>query len=355
MKKNILSIVLLAATMPVVAQVTQKVSVGNNQEAGITYSLPKTTLSIRVDAECTVLKAGPLSQFAEKYLGITDAPQEDATVWQVSGITVHPMAEADTSKMFHISTVAAQVPSVYLTDDGILKSINCEADNSSAAVVAAEEVTEPKKALHSVNVMNEELLRAGSKNKQAELAARQIFRLRESRQNLLTGEVENYPADGASFQLVLDNLEAQEKALLELFTGVKTVTTSYRLYSFEPKSAVRNEILFRFSRHYGFVQTDDMVGEPYTISIEVLEDKTEVPVIVDAKGRVKPAATGIAFNVPGKIRYSIARRGESLASGNLAAAQFGHIERLSPTQFTDKKKPAKATFDLLTGNIRIYE
>lgn len=356
MKKYFLSFALAAACMPLAAQFTQQVRGGNIQDAGITYMLPKNVLGIRVDAACTTLKAGPLAQFAEKYLGITDAPQEDATVWQITGIEVQNLAVADTSKMFHVSTAAAaQVPAIHLTDDGLLKSINCEVGGTVAAEVADGTPAAAKSALHAVNVMNEELLRAGSKNKQAEIAARQIFRIREGRQNLLTGDVDNYPADGASFQLVLDNLEAQEKALLELFLGVRHTTTEQRVLNYEPKRQAADEILFRFSRHYGFVQDDDLVGEAYTMTIEVLEDNTSVPVQTDAKGRVKPAATGIAYNVPGKLRYSIARRGESLASGVVASAQLGHVERLSATQFTDKKSPAKASFDLLTGNIKFYE
>jgi len=356
MKKYLLSVILLAATLPLAAQFTQKVKGGNNQDAGVTYTLPKTALRITVDAQCTTTKAGPLAQFAEKYLGITDAPQENAEVWQVTGINVQPYALPDTAKTFHIVIPnAAQAPSFVLTDEGMLWGINCQPEKENLIAEVEEEKDEAKKQLHAINVMNEEMLRAGSKNKQAEIAARQIFRIRESRLNLLTGEVDNLPADGASFQLVLDNLEAQEKAYLELFMGVKSVTTSQRIFNYEPKDQMAEHILFRFSRHYGFVDVDDLVGEAYMLSINITENNTEVPVYTDAKGRVKPAATGIAFSIPGKIRYSVSLRGQELAYGNVLAAQFGHIERLSQNQFTDKKNPAKATFDLLTGNIRLYE
>lgn len=354
MKQYLISAISMLLMMPVYAQFTQKVHHGNTQDAGITYTLPKTSLKINVEAQCTTVKAGPLAQFAEKYLGISNAPQADEVNWQITAITVNPFAEADTAKTFHVNTSGNPVPSIRLSETGILVSINCEtqvdSDEEPAAVAEAEETAK----LHAVNVMNEEMLRAGSKNKQAEIAARQIFRIRESRLNLLTGEVDNLPADGASFQLVLNNLEAQEKAYLELFLGVTSVTTDSRVYTYEPQTDA-SDILFRFSRHFGFVDSDDLVGEAYMMELHVLEDNTKVPVLVDNKGRVRPSATGIAYNVPGKASYAVSCRSKQLATGTITVAQLGHIERLSQTQFTDKKNPAKATFDPLTGNIKFYE
>lgn len=357
MKKYALFLLFMSGVMPLAAQYTQRVSIGNKQDAGITYTLPQTSLRVTVDAQCTTVKAGPFAQFAEKLLGIADAPQDSYVAWQITGIAVEPFAVPDTAKTYHIHTAnLAQMPTIHLTEEGMLWCINCEPQLPAVVEeVAAEEPAAAPKQLHAVNVMNEEMLKAGSKSKQAEIAARQIFRIRESRQNLLTGDVDNYPADGASFQLVLDNLEAQEKAYLELFTGVKSVTTDKRSFLYTPTAAVAGNVLFRFSRHYGFVEADDLVGEPYELNIEVIEDNTEVPVLTDAKGRVRPAATGIAYNVPGKLHYVVAYRGEALAQGNVAAAQFGHVEQLSQTQFADKRIVVKATFDLLTGNIKIYE
>ena len=63
----------------------------------------------------------------------------------------------------------------------------------------------------------EEQFMAGSVAKMAEGAAKQIYRLRETRLNLLAGDMEHVPADGVAMQLVLDELNKQEQALVELF------------------------------------------------------------------------------------------------------------------------------------------
>lgn len=46
----------------------------------------------------------------------------------------------------------------------------------------------------------------------AEVAAKQLYRIRESRLNLVTGEVDELPADGESFKLIIQQLDEQEAA-----------------------------------------------------------------------------------------------------------------------------------------------
>ena len=52
---------------------------------------------------------------------------------------------------------------------------------------------------------------AGSTAKQAEVAAKQIYRIRESRLNILTGEADNLPPDGEAMKLVIQQLEEARK------------------------------------------------------------------------------------------------------------------------------------------------
>lgn len=61
------------------------------------------------------------------------------------------------------------------------------------------------------SVFSEELLMAGSTAKQAEVAAKQIYRIRESRLNILTGEADNLPPDGEAMKLVIQQLRSKKK------------------------------------------------------------------------------------------------------------------------------------------------
>lgn len=98
--------------------------------------------------------------------------------------------------------------------------------------------------------MSEELLMAGSTAKQAEVAAKQIYRIRESRMNILTGDADNLPPDGEAMKLVIQQLEEQEKALTNLFTGIQAKEVSDYEVTIVPFDNLDKEVLFRFSPNW---------------------------------------------------------------------------------------------------------
>lgn len=346
-----------AAALTMQAQDVVKVAVGDTQDHGVTYSLPKTQIRVTVKARCTTVKAGAYAQYAEKYLGLTDALLDDKTEWSISSVTLSPEAVADTSRTFHIVfNEKMPLPTFYFDAEGRLLSINREpgAVKRSAADEETTDAVTEKKTVSAFNVMSEELLKAGSKAKQAEIAARQIFRIRESRLNLLTGEVDKMPADGASFQIVMDNLKQQEDAYMQLFCGVTTETEVEREFIYMPMEEEQGVILFRFSKHFGFADADDLSGEPYTVSLTLLEDNRKVAERVDAKGKKLPPATGIAHCVAGKASVALIHKGKTLAEDNWQMGQFGHVENLDKMHFLNKKTPASALFNPMTGAVTLF-
>lgn len=356
MKKHFYILALsLLSTMCLNAQVATKVQIGDNQTYGITYSLPSSEVHLSVKATCTRTKAGIFAPYAEKFLAISDARQEDSEEWEVANITMTTKAVPDSSRTFHISCPEkSYLPSFYLTEGGMLWSVNREPERTAASVSSGKESVsseaESADKLQSVNVLNEEFLKAGSKAKQAEIAARQIYRIRESRMDLLTGDVDNLPADEGSYRLVLANLDSQEKAYLELFTGVTTTETVEKEFVYVPKEE-DTDILFRFSTRFGFVDADDLTGEPYSIKVSVLEDNRNVPVLLNVKAKVH---NGLAYCVPGKASVSLLQGLDCLISGEYSMGQFGHVEFLPSSQFTDKKRPCSAQFNPQTGSIQIF-
>ena len=68
------------------------------------------------------------------------------------------------------------------------------------------------------SVLSEDALGATTEEKMAEMAAKQLLDIRESRMELLTGDTER-GYDGASLQKVLDQLETTERKLTELFVS----------------------------------------------------------------------------------------------------------------------------------------
>lgn len=336
------------------AQEVVRVTVGDNMHYGITYSLPRTLVKVRIEATCTQVKAGSYAPYAERFLGLAEVAQHDQTSWTIDQITMTPVGVADTTRTYHINfPEKGALPTFHLTADRCLLSIN-RAPMLEAPVAEEEPAPQkPVKELKASDVMNPEILKAGSKAKQADLAAQEVFGIRESRNELVKGEADNMPADGLSLQLMLETLDAQERALLTLFKGVTTSRRVVHELYFDPSVVRPDEVLFRFSPQLGFVDADDLAGEPYYVGIQLLEDN-RMPVLTDPKAK-KKVEKGLPFCVPGKARVTLSSVSETLAQGDIPVAQFGHVEQLPQAQFTDKKKPTSAAFAPLTGAIRIFE
>ena len=240
-------------------------------------------------------------------------------------------------------------PYAYLTEEGLLCSINAEYTPETEA--EDENTNKRKRAVATdASVFTEELLMAGSTAKQAEVAAKQIYRIRESRMNILTGDADNLPPDGQAMQLVIEELEAQEEALTNLFTGVITRETEQYEVTIIPNDDLEKEVIFRFSEHLGIVDADDLGGEPVYMNLTATERAPQL----DPKEAEKKEKSlkGIVYNVPGKARIELFTARKSLYKGEAQITQFGTREALAPVMFEDKKAPVKVYFYPETGAIK---
>ena len=348
--KNLIIIATLLLGLPLVAQtkVVKKNAVKANN-FGITYSLPKTSLIVEAEVTKVTCKAGPYYQYAEKYLAVQDAIAEDAVYYELGKVRLinRGMPDPDNTYIveFKPGTVA---PYAYLTEDGLLCSINTE-------YVPAEEKAE-KKAVAAKqgaaqnSVLSEELLMAGSTARQAEVAAKQIYRIRESRMDILTGEADNLPPDGEAMKLVIQQLEAQEQTLSHLFTGTTEKTTDLYEVSIIPSDELDKEVIFRFSKQLGIVDADDLGGAPVYMNLIATERAPQLePKEAEKKEK---SLKGIIYNVPGKAKVEITMGKRTLYKGEAQITQFGTQEGLAPVMFEDKKAPVKISFYPETGAIK---
>ena len=355
MKKYVIAALSALLTAGSVAQTVQQVTIGDNMDYGLTYSLPITRIEVTVKAHCTKVVAGEFALYAEKYLGLKNVAQEDQTCWEVSEIQLKGAAQADSARTFHIYfTDKAALPTFYLTDDRCLWTINQKPEVSSPSDLSnsSEPFKTPSLKLKPTDVMTSDLLKAGSKAKQAELVADEIFSIRESRSDLIRGEADNVPNDGQQLQLMLDHLTAQEEALLSLFVGTTTESDEMQTFSFVPSDDVNRELIFRLSRELGFVEKDDLAGAPYYLSVSVIEDNRLDEMTANARKKLEK---GIAYCVPGKAHVTLFTASQKLAEGDIPMAQFGHVEMLPQAQFTNKKRPTSAVFVPSTGAIKLFE
>jgi hypothetical protein len=318
---------------------------------GIVYTLPKTSLLINAEVTKNTCKAGPYYRYAEKYLGVKNPIEEDNVYYELKNVTLINKGIPDPEQTYMVEFKPGTVaPYAYLTEDGMLCAINAEYAPPAVDPDGAQKEKAGPVMATDISIFSEELLMAGSTAKQAEVAAKQIYRIRESRMNILTGDADNLPPDGQAMQLVIQQLEEQEKALTNLFTGVCTTETDYFDVSITPYDNLDKEVLFRFSDKLGIIAADDLGGMPVYMNLKATE-RAPAPDPKEAEKKEK-AMKGVIYNLPGKAVVDIIMNKKTLFKGEVQIIQFGSREGLASVMFEDKKAPVKVLFYPETGAIK---
>ena len=182
----------------------------------------------------------------------------------------------------------------------------------------------------------------------AELTAAEIYDIRENRNLLTKGQADFMPKDGEQLRLMLANLDTQEKALLELFTGTKTSERHTFVFDICPEQAAGQTTLFAFSKYLGMVDVDDPAGTPFVLNIQKLPSVK--PVYVDNSGKQKKEVLDLRYVVPANVELSVTSGDEVWAKQVVPMAQFGQIEHLGGELF-NKKFTTHVQLSPVTGGI----
>ena len=345
--------VLLSAS--ITAQTTVKMSATKANNYGVAYSLPKTAIAITVKYSKKTLKAGEYYKYADRYLSISNPILEDATTYKIQEVTANTQGVVDKNNSYLVEfRSGTTAPYVTLTKDGMICAINEDytfpkTENTEEVVSVSAELPNPK------SFLSEEILRAGSSVKQAELIAKQIYRLRESRTNILTGEADNMPPDGEAYKLVMQQLEIQEKALTGMFAGTEIVEEGLvkRFVVIPDENNIDNRIIFRFSSKLGVVADDDLAGAPVYLSL-TNKNPIDKPILTDKEEKAldDKFSKGIIYNIPTKASLEITFNGKALVHKEIDLVQYGTQEVLVGKMFENNKKPVKILFYPEMGAIK---
>ena len=299
---------------------------------GAVYFLPKTAIRITVQIEKTTYTPGDFCKYADRYLRLKDVSAEPSVTYRITGIRQEAVSTADTNKRFAVKfdpkTVAANIA---LSDDGVLLAIN-----ATPKLIPLQQPFKPAARPEPVNprqYMSEEILAAGSTAKMAELTAQDIYEIRESRNLLVRGQADNMPKDGAQLQLMLNQLDKQDRSLTSLFAGTTQKDTLEKSMTIVPNKESKQSLLFRFSKKLGLVDDDDLAGVPYYIMIA---DLHAVPMADPEEKKKQKQEDGIYVNVPGKMKVSIYNADGVIVTNEFPAAQFGNVELLSGALFNKR-------------------
>ena len=315
------------------------------------YYLPQTVMQFTVKVEKTTYTPGKFAPYAGRYLKKT-VNQDAAITYRLIGMDMTPASQPDTARHFNLFIDKKRsIFKVCRADNGQLLAINTDVRPAPVSLPTFTPAphTPP---LNPNDFMSEDILNAGSAAKMAELTAKEIYDIRDSRNQLSRGQADFMPKDGAQLRIMMANLDRQEQALTQLFEGVTTQDTAWTAINFLP-TREGQEVLFRFSKRFGLVDADDLSGEPYYIEVTDLHS-VAAPEPSPIEKKEDKNDIGLRVVQPGKIRANITDGVKTINSYELLAPQFGTVSSMSGELF-GKKQSAKIIFDPLTGSVKTIE
>lgn len=341
MKKNVFALSLLACTAPIAAQDISPYLPGEDE--GIVYFLPKTMLEVNVIATRVTYHPGELCQYANQYLRMNNVSPEPETYWEIKQIEVRSAGVPDSTKAYLVKLKdKSSMSNVELTEEGLIEAINTSAPEKMPMEYVLEK---PQKHENPRRYMTEDILLAGSSAKMADLTAKEIYNIRESKNLILRGQADAMPKDGASLQLVIDNLDIQEKALTQLFTGTTDREDKVFTAHIAPQDGLTDKVALRFSRSLGVLPAEDLAGEPIYIN---LKSTVPLPTVIE-DNKKKKKLEGAIYNIPGKGKVTVSYQGKTCFEAELPITQFGTTEVLVNDLF--KKVNTRVIFNPETGSI----
>lgn len=343
--KNFILPLLLIISSCATAQKTVRVNAIKANDYGVVYSLPKSSFVVELLVKKTTYQRGEFYPYAKLYLAVDNPVTENRVVHTLEGVEVTNVGIPDKNNSFMVEFRSRSVePFVYLREDGLIVSINAEPINEpeiNKIIPASETVSE-----NSRRYFSQEILMAGSTAKQAELVARQIFDLRRNRNDILSGEAANMPPDGNAYNVVMEEINRQEKALTELFSG--SVKSEYFVESFKvipENSNIDSKIIARFSEKLGSVDADNLAGEPIYFSLVRKTPEVQMQLSERDLKRLEDKLTeGVVYNIPGKADLTIKFANRTLKSMEVDVVQFGSQDVLVKKMFENNKQPVKVYF-----------
>lgn len=272
----LLAAVLVSLASDVAAQQVVKQRIGTYKEDGnVVVSEATTTLVVDLVVESEEFVAGDYARYAQKYLG-KRASLVNRMSYSLVGADVAVLSEPE----YYATQSVAEEKSVTTVGDEIA------VDRLSTSELAQETA--------------------------AKSAAERIFELRTARQEIILGEYGD-GVYGAGLEAALREIERLEREYLQLFYGVRTVTTKHHRITLPVSADMPNVVIARFNSDEGLLQRDNITGDIVMVTINPSEMKYPESNI---KGTV-------AYRYANNATVSVSYAQQRLASRVLPIFEFG--------------------------------
>ena len=304
---------------------------------GVVYSLPRTGVRIFVEATQEKFFHGPYYEYAQKYLGIKNAPSTDSESWTITGIKMETYGEPDPSEMH--KAVGAVAAMLSLTEEGVLTGINSDDKGEKDKAFVSDftnNIVVPKQiwpdlSMHSFLSEKDSSRRSGEKFKgfeeKAAEASHDILKLRKRKAYALAAKSDKVLPDGKAYQVMVDELDKILDEYTGLFIG-KSIKEKHK-YTFEVIPDGKNAkglVAFRFSPTAGVLPENNVSGKPIMLDLDPSTDLTRSSSQAASQGG--NSNSGIYYRVPGFATARLLNGSDVLAQSRLSIAQFGVVTPL---------------------------
>ena len=317
---------------------------------GVVYSLPQTGIRVYIKATRERYVHGPFQAYAQKMLGIDNAPAADIDRWNLDEMKLDAFSEPDPDQIHKAMGAVASL--ISLTESGIIGGLNTAVKSAESTISTQSFLTKDLEkqvkftdlsiwSFHSPadSTKSFKFVSKSIDQKAAE-AAETIFNLRNSRFALLTNADDEPLPDGKSFEVMAQELGKMEENYLALFIGKSAKQTYEFSFDFIPgQKTAKGEVFFRFSEDRGVLPKSDLSGRPIVIEVNKAENLSSKQSGLSTSENPNAGKSGLFYRMPGMADIRIMDGSTQLAGARVPVAQFGTI--------------APIPEDLLDGNYRI--
>lgn len=261
-------------------------------QGAIIYSLPSTTISLKVTARCESFVAGPYAAFSQKYLGV-DARKNSGETYTVESVEMLPYIETDpaisvavnlgssktasanflnfcsqglivTSDSYTGKPASWRFPSVVDNSEFANSGVASNLSNRSTTLYKSVKTAEgmEKVPVQQIQVVEKSL------EKKAEETANMIFKLRQKRIDIITGDTD-VTYSGEAMGAVLNEIARLEHEYLSLFIGKSIVDYQTSVFDVIPTASNSKQmyIAFRVSDTQGLLPANNVSGRPIVLEL----------------------------------------------------------------------------------------
>ncbi|MCB2207602.1 MAG: DUF4831 family protein [Bacteroidetes bacterium] len=330
----------------------------NTSLDGFYYAIPQTVLKIDLVIEKIKQIPGPLANYAEDYLGVTDYISTNSQSAKLLHATITPLYQADPEQYYYVQFPAERskdekATSFQLTGMGTLLGFGSDGKINNEIQQTSVDQTfimfegdedfsyyadyNRKKKIDTVVrkisidtvTINRFLYKTSWVDKtdkeKANEAAQYILELREARFHLISGYQE--VSYGESMKYMNNQLKELENLYLELFLGKEVKTTDVQSVYYVPKKDKITDVLY---------STPD--NKPIEIKLDVPASEYQLP------DKPLEKIDNLYYRVPQTASVKITQDDQTYLSANISISQFG-VLATAPLNRT------RLLFDPQTGNL----